>query len=102
MAARRPISHATTRHKSAFRLVLKPLGRDGAHAMQQSRTIWVDPRGRHPHLYLLHELIHLSNPAWSETQVRRETAREWRRMTWREKAALLRMFGRARIGEDEE
>lgn len=50
---------------------------------------------------LLHELLHLNNPSWSETQVRREAAREWRRMTWRQKAELLRMFGRAKIGEEE-
>lgn len=88
--------------RPAIRIILKPLGRDGAYAMQQRRTIWVDPRSRHPHHYLLHELIHLENPSWSETAVRGETARRWKRMTWREKAELLRMFGRAKIGGDEE
>jgi len=88
--------------KPAFRLILRPLGREGAHAAQQGRTVWVDPRSRHPHLYLLHELIHMENPSMSETRVRRETARRWRRMTWQEKARLLVMFGHARIGEPEE
>lgn len=69
--------------------------------MQQGRTLWVDPRSVAPHRILFHEQIHLTNPTWSETRVRRETARRWARMTWKEKAALLRMFGQARMGHDE-
>jgi hypothetical protein len=70
--------------------------------MQQGRTVWVDPRDDAAPKTLLHELIHLENPAWSETQVRRETTREWRRMSWREHAALLRLFGRAKVGGEDE
>ena len=60
--------------------------------------IRVDPRARNPHFYLLHELIHAESPGWSETRVRRETTRRWRRMGWREKAKLLLLLGRARLG----
>ena len=69
--------------------------------MQQGRTIWVDPRDPVAAQTLLHEITHLDNPSWSETRVRRETAARWRRMHWREKAELLRMFGGARLGGDE-
>lgn len=86
--------------KPAVRIILKPLRRHGARGMQEGRTVWVDPRDPSAPRVLLHELIHLDNPGLSETQVRREEARVWRRMTWREKAELLRLFGRARIEEE--
>jgi hypothetical protein len=100
--SKRAIRHSITGGKAAVRIVLKPLLRHGARGMQEGRTVWVDPRDSSAPQTLLHELINMENPTWSETQVRRETAREWRRMSWREKAALLRMFGRARIGEEDE
>lgn len=101
MATRRPIADSTVSRKPAVRIILAPLGRHYAWGMQQSRTVWIDPRTLSPHRILLHELIHLDNPSWSETRVRRETARRWKRMTWKSKAALLRMFGQARMGHDE-
>lgn len=88
--------------RPALRIVLVPLGRTGAHGHALQRTIWVDPRQPWPAHTLLHEMIHVENPSWSETAVRRETTRRWRRMTWQQKAALLRMFGRAVIGTPEE
>lgn len=101
MATRRPIADSTVSRKPAVRIILAPLARHGARGMQQGRTVWVDPRTPWAHHTLLHELIHLDNPSWSETRVRRETASRWRRMGWREKATLLRMFGGARMGHDE-
>ena len=99
--AKRAIVEHTAHVKPAVRIILKPLGRDGAWGMQQGRTLWVDPRSPYPVRILLHEQIHLENPCWSETRVRRETASRWRRMGWREKATLLRMFGRAKLGGEE-
>jgi len=99
--AKRAIRQGNTTRKPAIRIILAPLGRDQAWGMQQGRTLWVDPRSHQPARILLHEQIHLDNPSWSETRVRRETARRWRVMKWREKAELLRMFGGARLGHDE-
>ena len=99
---RRPIGKSITRVKPAVRIILAPLGRHYARGMQQGRTVWVDPRMPWPAHTLLHETIHLANPSWSETRVQRETARRWKRMGWRAKAELLRLFGRARIGGEEE
>ena len=100
--AKRPMGKHTTRAKPAVRVILAPLGRHNAHGMQQSRTVWVDPRTQCPPRILLHELLHLDNPSWSETRVKRETGRRWRRMAWREKAELLRLFGAARVGWEDE
>jgi hypothetical protein len=92
----------TTRAKPAVRIILKPLLRHGARGMQQGRTIWIDPRDPRAAQTLLHELIHMRNESRRETWVIRETARQWKKMAWREKAELLRMFGAARIGGDDE
>ena len=100
MATKRPIPHHTPK-RPAVKVVLAPLARHGARGMQQGRTMWVDPRTPWPHHTLLHETIHMENPSQSESWVRRETARRWARMGWREKAELLRLFGAARLGDDE-
>lgn len=84
--------------RPALKLILAPLARHNARGMAQGRTIWVDPRPPWPAHTLLHELIHLEQPAWSETHVKRETTVRWRRMTWQEKAELLRLLGRATVG----
>ena len=88
------------RRRPAVKLILAPLGRHLARGMAQGRTIWVDPRRPWPGHTLLHELIHVENPGWSETKVRQETTARWRRMGWREKAELLRLLGGARLGDD--
>lgn len=99
--AKRPMHESTSRVKPAIRIILAPLRRHNARGMQQGRIVWVDARCPWPHHTLLHELIHLDNPSWSETRVERETARRWKRMSWRQRSELLRLFGRARIGGDE-
>jgi hypothetical protein len=109
MAIRRLITHRNTALKPALRIVLAPIGdahadvvvRAGAPAAGE-RVVRVDPRSRNPHYYLLHELIHLEHVGWSETTVRRETARRWRRMGWRDKAKLLLLLGRARLSASSE
>ncbi len=88
--------------KPALRIVLAPLGRQNAHGMQQGRVVWVDPRSPSPARTLLHELIHIERPRWSETRVIRETASRWGGMDWRAKARLLLLLGRARIGRASE
>lgn len=70
--------------------------------MTQGRTIWIDPRDASAARTLLHEIMHLENPSWSESHVLREEARLWKRLHWREKAHLLRMFGRAKVGGEDE
>lgn len=101
MTAKRPIAHRSTTLKPALRVVLAPLARHNARGMQQGRTVWVDPRRPWPAHTLLHEMVHAENPGWSETRVRRETTRRWRRMGWRDKAKLLLLLGRARLASSE-
>jgi hypothetical protein len=81
---------------------MKPLKRHVARGMSQGRKIWIDPRTPWPHHVLLHELIHVENPSWSETRVSEETTRRWKVMTWRQKAELLQLLGSARVGENAE
>lgn len=79
------------------RIRFKRLRHLGKEAEVCGRDISIDPTGREPARYLLHELIHVRHPEWSETRVRREEAREWRALTWRQKAMLYQRLGRARI-----
>lgn len=85
--------------RPAVRIIFKPLGRE--HSLGQAslgeRTIWIDPRGKWPAHTLLHELLHVRHPSWTEWRVKRETARQWKRMGWREKARLLKMLSSARL-----
>ena len=59
-------------------------------------VVHVDPTRMNVGHTLYHELLHFNHPEWSENKVQRETARFWRAASWREKAALLRLFGKAR------
>lgn len=70
------------------------------HGTCTGRTIRLDPRGP-VGMTLIHEYLHLMYPSWSETKVKREERRRWKRMGWREKAKLYQQLGKARI-EDEE
>lgn len=110
-AIKRTIAHHSTALKPAIRIVLTPLHAIGLHGYvlvrrgvpaKGERVVRLDPRSRDPHRFLLHELIHLERPSWSERAVQRETARRWRRMTWRDKAKLLLLLGRARLGASSE
>jgi len=72
------------------------------HGTAQARTITLDPRGSEVAKTLLHELLHVWNPGWSEAAVVSETKVRWARMTWKEKAALYRLLGAATLeGEPE-
>lgn len=70
--------------------------RRGAYGVcdKKARVIEIDPRSPHPARVLLHELIHLAHPSWSEKHVWREEARRWKRMGWRDKARLYQALGK--------
>jgi hypothetical protein len=86
----------------AIKVVLKPLRRHLAHGMAQGQKVWVDPRTPNILRVFLHELIHVEQPELSETATIHETTRRWRKMSWRDKARLLKMFGKAHVGEPDE
>jgi hypothetical protein len=93
--------------RPAIRVILAPLQRQAPkgytlHGTAQQRTIHIDPRHHYPVLTYLHERLHVENPSWSETRVRRETAHRWKRMHWREKAKLLKELAHALVGDVED
>ena len=67
-------------------------------------VIVLDPRVRTPIARtLLHELIHVRRPMWSESQTFREERRLWYLATWQEIGSLYKMLGKAQnwAGEQE-
>lgn len=71
------------------------------HGEAKNRTIWLDPRSSEIGKTLLHELIHVRHPSWSEAAVITETHKRWMKMSWKEKARLLKLLGAAMLeGED--
>lgn len=87
----------------AHRLLFLPLGREKLHAWCSSteRTIALDPRSTNLLHSYVHELLHLRFPSWTEAKVIRETRREWKKLTWRDKAKLAQALGKGRVGQDE-
>jgi hypothetical protein len=85
------------------RLLLAPLGREQAIGTAQQGLIVLDPRSRTPLARtLLHELIHLKRPLWSEPRVLREESRLWQASTWQEKGELFIRLGKAKVWQGEE
>lgn len=85
------------------KLLLAPLGREQAVGTAQQGLIVLDPRSRTPLARtLLHELIHLKRPLWSEPRVLREESRLWRESTWQEKGELFIRLGKAKVWRGEE
>lgn len=89
--------------RPAIRVIFAPLQREAPRGHKlfgqaQGRTIWLDPRQPHICQTYLHEKLHIEHPSWSETKVRKETAIRWRRMTWREKAKLVKELAHGKIG----
>ena len=72
------------------------------HGECTGRTIRIDPRSAVPASTLLHEYLHLIYPSWSETRVRKEERKRWRRLSWRMKARLYQKLGRAQIENEED
>ena len=71
------------------------------HGTTQNRTITIDPRSSEIGKTLLHEMIHLRHPDWSEEAVVSETRLRWGKMSWKEKARLLRLLGSAHLEGEE-
>jgi hypothetical protein len=71
------------------------------HGTAQNRTVTIDPRSSEIGKTLLHEMIHLRHPDWSEEAVVSETRLRWGKMSWKEKARLLRLLGSARLEGEE-
>jgi hypothetical protein len=89
--------------KAKYRLIFYGLHRENAHAIAQSGLVAVDPSSNVPAAKnLLHELIHLVRPLWSETRVRTWEAKLWRKASWREKAQLYQKLATAKIWEGED
>jgi len=66
-------------------------------------VVVLDPTERTPLArVLLHELIHVQRPMFSEARTLKEERRLWRNATWREKAELYRMFRHAKVWEGEQ
>ncbi len=73
--------------------------RKGAYGecFKQERIITLDPRGQQLARTFLHELLHLRYPQWSETKVRIEERKRWKRLTWKDKAQLYQAIGKGLI-----
>ncbi len=89
--------------RPAVRIIFKPLLRSNARGqcVPAARTLWIDPRCPWPAHTLLHELIHIEQPGWSETAVIKETAKRWRKSSWQQKAKWLKLLAHGRIGDEE-
>ena len=85
------------------RILFYGLHRENCHAIAQSGLVAIDPSSRCPGAKnLLHELIHVRRPLWSETKTRRWEGIIWRTSTWQQKGELYRMLGRAKVWSGEE
>ena len=63
--------------------------------------MWIDPRLPWPHHTFIHERLHIENPSWSESKVRRETTKVWKKMTWKDKAEVLKLLGSGMIAKSD-
>lgn len=71
------------------------------HGEAQGRTIRIDPRSSDLLDTLVHEMTHVRHPDWTEQMVRDHTKIRMRKMGWKEKANLLKLFGSAIIEGEE-
>jgi hypothetical protein len=94
--------------RPAVRVVFAPIARRGRPRGDEAldaptqgdscgRTIRLDPRLPNVGRTLLHELLHVWHPGWTEDQVMAAEEYKWTHMTWRKKAALYRMLGNAKL-----
>lgn len=97
--------------KPAIRIVLAPIfKRDKEirekglflHGKAEGRTITLDPRGAETLLdTMVHEMAHCNHPDWSEQAIREYTKRRLKKMSWKEKARMLKLLGNAIIEGEE-
>jgi hypothetical protein len=108
MARRKPIQ------KGAVRVIFAPLNKRHQDSEEKARklkiwgltlipgrTIFLDPRVRFVDT-IIHELLHVRNPGWTEKEVVAETKTRMEQMTWKEKARLLRDVCSAALLEGED
>jgi len=92
--------------RPAVRIILAPILHRYAIERREGeayrRTAWIDPRATHPTKILFHELLHIRYPSWSETRVKYETARRWRKTNWKQRARLLQLLASARLEGEED
>ena len=67
------------------------------HGTAERRTITIDPRGSMILDTLFHEMTHVNHPRWSEQEVRAYTKKRLSKMSWKEKARLLKLLGHAEL-----
>jgi hypothetical protein len=73
----------------------------GEATVAPGRTIRLDPRSSMLLPTLVHEMTHVRHPSWNEKQVDEHTSRRMKKMSWKEKARLLQLLGRANIEGEE-
>lgn len=67
------------------------------HGTAEGRTIKIDPRSSMILDTLFHEMTHVNHPSWSEQEVRAYTKKRLGKMSWKEKAMLLKLLGHAEL-----
>jgi hypothetical protein len=67
------------------------------HGKASGRTIWLDPRSKDILDTLVHEMTHVGHPSWGEKEVEAHTQRRLKKMSWKEKARLLKILGHAEL-----
>lgn len=89
--------------QTKFVLYFFPLKREKALGTAQQGVVVLDPDSRSPQARtLLHELIHVRRPLWSEKRVLQEERRLWAKATWKEKAELFKLLGKAKLAKKDE
>lgn len=96
--------------KPAIRIIFAPLflrdkkereAGNYVHGEALGRTVKIDPRSSSILETLFHEITHVNHPDWSETAVREYTRKRVRKMSWKERANLLKLLGGAIIEGEE-
>jgi hypothetical protein len=97
--------------KPAIRIILAPIfKRDKEvrergwflHGKASGRTITLDPRGAETLLdTMVHEIAHCNHPDWTEQEISEYTKKRLSKMSWKEKAHMLRLLGNAIIEGEE-
>jgi len=67
----------------------------GCHGQQEGKTIWVNLATRaNPGHTFIHEQLHLKNPTWSETRVRKETTAIWKKLDVKQRLKVYKKLFR--------
>ncbi len=71
------------------------------HGTADKRTIRLDPRGSMLLETFVHELTHIRHPGWTEKETQEHTVKRMKKMSWKDKARLLKLLGSAIIEGEE-